>query len=75
MWWWPSIPEQLTIYVDRERLAAYGIGQMQLMQTLNAAGMTTMSGSITGWQKDVPIHVNNAVNNEEEIENTIIFTD
>lgn len=67
--------EQLTIYVDRERLAAYGIGQMQLMQALNAAGMTTMSGSITGWQKDVPIHVKNAVNNEEEIENTIIFTD
>ena len=67
--------EQITLYVDRERLAAYGIGQMQLMQTLNAAGMTTMSGSITGWQKDVPIHVKNTVNNEEEIENTIIFTD
>lgn len=67
--------EQLTIYIDRERLAAYGIGQMQLMQALNAAGMTTMSGSITGWQKDVPIHVKNTVNNEEEIENTIIFTD
>ena len=55
--------EQLTIYIDRERLAAYGIGQMQLMQALNAAGMTTMSGSITGWQKDVPIHVKNTVNN------------
>ena len=67
--------EQLSIYIDRERLAAYGIGQMQLMQALNAAGMTTMSGSITGWQKDVPIHVKNTVNNEEEIENTIIFTD
>ena len=67
--------EQLSIYIDRERLAAYGIGQMQLMQTLNAAGMTTMSGSITGWQKDIPIHVKNTVNNEEEIENTIIFTD
>ena len=67
--------EQITLYVDRERLAAYGIGQLQLIQTLNAAGLTTTAGSITDWQKDVPIHVKNAVNNEEEIENTIIFTD
>ncbi len=67
--------EQITLYIDRERLAAYGIGQMQLIQSLNASGMTTTAGSITGWQKDVPIHVKNAVNNEEELENTIIFTD
>ncbi|MCR4602835.1 MAG: efflux RND transporter permease subunit [Prevotella sp.] len=67
--------EQVTLYIDRERLAAYGIGQLQLIQTLNASGLTTMSGSITGWQKNVPIHVKNAVNDEEELENTIIYTD
>lgn len=67
--------EQISIIIDRERLSAYGIGQMQLMQSLNAAGMTTMSGSITGWQKNVPIHVKPSANSEQEIENTIIFTD
>ena len=67
--------EQINITIDRERLSAYGIGQMQLVQSLNAAGMTTMSGSITGWKKNVPIHVKPSVNSEEEIENTIIFTD
>ncbi|MCR4582802.1 MAG: efflux RND transporter permease subunit [Prevotella sp.] len=67
--------EQITLYIDRERLAAYGIGQLQVIQTLNAHGMTTAAGSITGWQKDVPIHVKNAVNNEEELENTIVYTD
>ncbi|MCR4764639.1 MAG: efflux RND transporter permease subunit [Bacteroidaceae bacterium] len=70
-----EVQEQISLYIDRERLAAYGIGQLQLIQTLNASGLTTMSGSITGWQKDVPIHVKNAANNEEEIENTIIYTD
>ena len=39
--------EQISIYVDRERLSAYGIGQMQVIQALNNAGLTTMSGSIT----------------------------
>ena len=48
--------EQISIYVDRERLSAYGIGQMQLIQALNNAGLTTMSGSITNWQKNTPIH-------------------
>jgi multidrug efflux pump subunit AcrB len=43
--------EQISIYVDRERLSAYGIGQMQLMQALSNAGLTTMSGSVTNWQK------------------------
>ncbi len=67
--------EQLTIYINRERLSAYGIGQMQLIQSLNAAGMTTSAGSITGWQKNIPIHVNEPVSCEEELENTIVFTD
>ena len=67
--------EQISIYVNRERLSAYGIGQLQLMQALNNAGLTTMSGSITNWQKDIPIHVKPMANCEEEIENTVIFSD
>lgn len=67
--------EQISIYVDRERLSAYGIGQMQLVQALSNAGLTTMSGSITNWQKNIPIHIKPLTNCEQEIENIVVFSD
>lgn len=70
-----DLKEQITIYVDQQRLAAYGIGRMAVMQALQSAGMTTMAGSISGTQKDVPIHVKPTVASEQEIENQIIYTD
>lgn len=67
--------EQISIYVDRKQLSAYGIGQMQVVQALNNAGLTTLSGSITNWQKNIPIHITPLTNSEQEIENTVIFSD
>lgn len=67
--------EQISIYVDRARLSAYGIGQMQLIHSLNSAGLTTMAGGLTSWQKNIPIHVRPMTNSESEIENTVIFSD
>lgn len=67
--------EQLTIYIDEQRLSAYGIGRASLIQALHTAGFTTLTGSVSGLNKDVPIHVEPALNNEEEIENKIIYTD
>ena len=67
--------EQISIYVNRERLSAYGIGQMQLMQALSNAGLTTMSGSITNWQKNIPIHIKPLTNSEQEVENIVVFSD
>lgn len=67
--------EQISIYVDQERLAAYGLGKLQLTQALQASGMTTLSGSLTGWAKDVPIHVKPSAHTEAEIEELVIYTD
>lgn len=67
--------EQITIYIDPQRLAAYGIGRVTLLQAMQSAGLTTMSGSISGLDKDVPIHVAPSVSSEQEIENQIIYTD
>ena len=67
--------EQLTVSVDQQRLAAYGIGRMAVLQALQSAGRTTMAGSISGTEKDVPIHVAPALGSEQEIENQIIYTD
>ncbi|MBQ8656702.1 MAG: efflux RND transporter permease subunit [Prevotella sp.] len=67
--------EQISLYVDRQRLQAYGIGQQILFSRLQAQGITTMSGSISDADQQVPIHIAAAENNEEEIANQIIFSD
>lgn len=66
--------EQISIILDSDRLAAYGIGRLNILQNLRSAGLTTMSGSISGWQKDVPIHVKPTARTVEEIENMIIYS-
>ena len=67
--------EQISLYVDRQRLQAYGIGQQMLFSRLQAQGITTMSGSISDEDQQVPIHVEATGNSVEEIANQIIFSD
>ncbi len=67
--------EQISLYVDRQRLQAYGIGQQMFFSRLQAQGITTMSGSISDDDQQVPIHVEATENSVEEIANQIIFSD
>ena len=67
--------EQISLYIDRQRLQAYGIGQQMLFSRLQAQAITTMSGSISDDDHQVPIHVEATENSEEEIANMIIFND
>ncbi len=67
--------EQISLYVDRQRLQAYGIGQQMLFTRLQAQGITTMSGSISDDDQQIPIHIEATENSEEEIANQIIFSD
>ncbi len=67
--------EQITLYVDRQRLQAYGIGQQMLFSSLQAQGITAMSGSISDDDQQVPIHIEPTENSVEEIANQIIFSD
>lgn len=66
--------EQITVYIDQERLASYGIGKMAVVQAMQSAGLTTMSGGISGLEKNMPIHVKPSLASEKEIENQIIFS-
>jgi len=67
--------EQISLYVDRQRLQAYGIGQQMFFSRLQAQGITTMSGSISDADQQIPIHIEAMENSEEEIANQIIFSD
>ena len=67
--------EQISLYVDRQRLQAYGIGQQMLFSRLQAQGITTLSGSLSDDDQKIPIHVEATEHSEEEIANQIIFSD
>ena len=67
--------EQISLYINRQRLQAYGIGQQMLFTRLQAQGVTTMSGSISDDDQQIPIHIEAMENSEEEIANQIIFSD
>ena len=67
--------EQVSLYIDRERLEAYGIGQQMLFTKLQSEGLTTMSGSITNSSQQAPIHIATTQNSEEEVANMIIYSD
>ena len=67
--------EQISLYIDRQRLQAHGIGQQMLFTRLQAQGITTMSGGISDDDQQVPIHIEAMENSEEEIANQIIYSD
>ena len=67
--------EQISLYIDRQRLQAYGIGQQMLFSRLQAQGITTMSGSLSDDDQNIPIYIEPTENSEEEIANQIIFSD
>ena len=69
-----EVKEQITIYVDRERLAAYGIGQAAIAQAISGQGLTTISGELTGGTQNIALHIAPTEKSEEEIANQIIYS-
>ena len=67
--------EQVSLYIDRERLQAYGMGLQTLFAKLQQQGLTTTSGSISNAEQQTPIHIAPTENSEEQIANLIIFSD
>ncbi len=67
--------EQISLYVDRQRLEAYGIGQQMLFSKLQQQGLTTMSGSISNAAQQTPIHLAPTENTEAEVAAMIIYSD
>ena len=70
-----ELQEQISLYIDRQRLQAYGIGQQMLLNQLQQQGLTTISGSINTSTQQTPIHIEPTQRSEEEMENLIVFSD
>ena len=70
-----SQKEQISIYLDNDKLNAYGIGSNMLMVNLFTQGFTTGSGKIENQKMTVPIHIAETFAAEKEIEEQIIYSD
>lgn len=70
-----EVKQQLTVNVDRQRLAAYGIGELAIIKAVKGEGMTTMSGSVSNPGQNLCIHLEPTTGSEQELENTIIHSD
>lgn len=67
--------EQISVYVDRDRLAAYGIGEKMLSAALAAQGLTPLGGSVSNPATETPIHLSASLASEREVAEQIIWSD
>ncbi len=67
--------EQISVYLDKEKLAAYGINTSTLLVTLFAQGFHTISGTVVNDYIAAPIHISETYQNENDVAEQIIFTD
>ena len=66
--------EQISIYADHERLAAYGIGEKVLSAALASQGLTPMGGSVSNAETETPIHIAPSLAGEREVAEQIIWS-
>ena len=67
--------EQISVYLDRDKLAAYGLDQKWLMSNLFAQGFITTGGSLDTGDQELPIHFAASYDSERGIAQQIIYSD
>ena len=67
--------EQIAIYLDKEKLATYGISDKLLMANLFSQGITTTGGTVKNESIDVPIHFTASYGSENELAEQVIYSD
>ncbi|MDD4190962.1 MAG: efflux RND transporter permease subunit [Mangrovibacterium sp.] len=68
-------PEQISIYLEKEKLTNYAITPTTLLANLFTQGFTTMSGTIDNEDYVAPIHISPSFNNEQDLAEQIIYSD
>lgn len=67
--------EQISIYLDQNKLAKYGIGSYKVLNQLALQGFTTMSGNLELGNLNLPIHITDSYNNERDVAEQIVYSD
>lgn len=67
--------EQISICLDQNKLAKYGIGPYKILNNLSLQGFTTMSGNLEQGNLNLPIHITDSYNNERDVAEQIVYSD
>ncbi|WP_312089736.1 efflux RND transporter permease subunit [Chryseobacterium sp.] len=67
--------EQISIYIDKEKIASYGINIYNLYQTLMSKGFVGPAGTIDNKDLSIPIHIDRPFTSEYDLQEQIIYSD
>ncbi|MBQ8959434.1 MAG: efflux RND transporter permease subunit [Bacteroidales bacterium] len=67
--------EEIAVTVDKEKLSFYGISPNTLMLQYASQGLLTTSGTMETETFDLPLHIENPMVSEAELEEQIIYSD
>ena len=67
--------DQISIYLNSDKLSHYGISYLTIAQQLRGKGFVTTAGRIKNDGYKSPIYVDHALNKIYDVENTVIYTD
>lgn len=67
--------EQISIYIEKEKVASYGLNILNLYQTLVTKGFITASGKVDNEEMVVPIHISRPYQSETDLEEQIVYSD
>lgn len=67
--------EQISIYLDNERLSHYGINDQTLALTLFTKGFTTSAGRVKTDEYLSPVYVGKSLNTLKDVQEMIVYSD
>jgi multidrug efflux pump subunit AcrB len=70
-----GLPEQVSLYVDNNKLAQYGLSAGQLVQTLQQQGSVRPTGDLKTGALNVPVRLSTFFRSETELADQIVKTD
>ena len=66
--------EQITIRLDQNKLAKYGIGPATLVNELSSQGFTTLSGTVENGSDTSPVYVSDSYSGEYDLKRQIVYS-
>lgn len=66
--------EQISIYLDNERLSHYGLSDRTLAMTLFGKGFTTTAGRVKNDKYTSPLYVSRSMNTVKDVQEMIVFS-
>lgn len=67
--------EQISVYLDNQKLSQYGINEQIIATNLFSKGFVTMGGRVQNHSYILPIHVANSFNAVYDVQEQIVYTD